>query len=418
MSVTHQTFTHVAQESASTAEQSVASKEQAMASNIELLAFIDDQTSLLAIEKLLASYALLASDKSKVLAGNLNSAVQYLSQQASPQVLLVDISAERDPLTRMSELANVCQPDTRVILLGTDNSIDLYRAFKNLGIDDYLTKPINHQQLADVIGQAFGQASSKERSAQQLVFTGCGGGVGVSTLVANISRGLAAKGAQTLAADLNSYGGDLDLLLGANAGFGLMNLLSGQQQVDKLFIERSCSQVAERLFLLKSLSQQQTFDASSYQRLAKQLGQHYNYLVWDLASQLFAVPGMLDVWLAADTKVLVCQPSLAGLRQAKAILNLTSDRQYGQRLILVLNYIHPHKEIMLSVEEMTRQLGQPFDHILPYAPKAVTQAADLGSSLLTANNPFSRALAELLADIWGQGQVAKPSLLARLRKRF
>lgn len=388
------------------------------ANSANLVAFIDDKNSLLSVEKLLSSYALISSDNSQVLAGDLNTAIQHLTQHNSPEILLVDVSAEQEPLTRMSALANVCQPDTKVILLGKDNSIDLYRALKNLGIHDYLTKPINQQQLAQVIGRALGKSAQQGRSAQQLVFTGCGGGVGVSTLTANVSRGIAEKGSQTLAIDLNSYSGDLDLLLGSNSGFGLMNLLSGQQQIDKLFIERSCSQINPRLFLLKSLGQQQTFSAESYQRLARQLGQHYNYLIWDMASHLMTIPGMLDLWLAADTKVIVCQPTLAGLRQAKSLLALASERQYGQRVILVLNYIHPNKDIVLTEQQMVQQLGQEFDHILPYAPKVVTKAADLGESLLTGKQAFSRGINDLISDIWGQGQVTKPSLFTRLRKRF
>lgn len=382
------------------------------------LAFVDDAASKVSVEKLLSSYALIGDQQREVKSGGLDAAVQYLSTHNSPSILLVDISTESQPLVRMAELANVCQPETKVILLGSDNSIDLYRALTNLGVHDYVTKPLNQQQVAEVIGRALGKSVAQGRTAQQLVVTGCGGGVGVSTLVANISRGLAAKGAQTLAADLNSYGGDLDLLFGATANFGLMNLLSGQQAIDKLFIERSCSQVEERLYVLKSVGQQQTFSAERYQALAQQLGQHYNYLVWDLASHLFTVPGIMDLWLAADTKVIVCQPTLAGLRQAKALLSLVAEREHGQRLILVLNYIHPTKDVMLTEAQMEQQLGQKFDHVLPYAPKIVTKAADLGETLLKTSHAFGRALNSLLADIWGQAEVTQPSLLARFRKRF
>lgn len=387
-------------------------------SGTNLLAFVDSKNTQLSMQKLLSSYALGGPESCQVQTGGLTSAIEFLSNHDSPQILMVDVSDETDPLARMSALANVCRPETKVILFGSDNNIELYRALKSLGIHDYLTKPINQSQLTDVLGTALGKSSSNKRSAQQLVVTGCGGGVGVSTLVANISRGLAGKGAQTLAADLNSYGGDLDLLLGASHGFGLMNLLSGQQQVDKLFIERSCSKVDDRLYVLKSLAQQQTFNPDSYQRLSEQLGQHYNYVVWDLASQLFALPGMLDLWLTADTKVIVCQPTLSGLRQAKAMLSLVAERQHGQRVILVLNYIHSSKDLLLTEKQMVEQLGQEFDHVLPYVPKAVTKAGDLGDSLLTGSNLFSRALANLVADIWGDSTTVKPSLLNRLRKAF
>jgi pilus assembly protein CpaE len=393
-----------------------------------LLAFVTDKSNELLLNKVFSNFSTSMaslnagtqgkhSNTTKAINGNIDAAINYLRDNQSPKILIVDIDDEEQVMTSINALAHVCEPGTRVLVIGSSDNVDLYRELKNMGIDDYLCKPLNQSLLLHALGRATGKVQQTARvgSGKSVAIAGCCGGVGVSTIAANLARAFANHGAKTLVTDLNSYGGDIDLLLNANsnAGVGLVQLLNEQKNIDKLLIERSCLRVEQRLYLLKSLGQKYHFDSQGYQKLAQALTQEFNYLLWDLPAHLLIEQGIADTLFNADVQVLVCSPSLASLRQCKALLTQLGEQRYAQRTLLVLNLLHGNSEHSLSQTMLEQHLGRSFDHVLPYAPKKVHKAAELGGSLLSEVHGVGRSLLALSEDILGVSQQVNNSLFAR-----
>src|ERR1700749_3723452 len=90
----------------------------------------------------------------KVHKGGLRNAVQSLSITASPNILFVDMSESGDPLNDINGLAEVCEPGTVVIAAGQVNDVRLYRDLVASGIQDYLLKPLNPDNLRESIASA------------------------------------------------------------------------------------------------------------------------------------------------------------------------------------------------------------------------------------------------------------------------
>jgi len=385
----------------------------ASAATNKLLAFIIDSGTQTLIE---TTFNSLEQDSYVVINGNIDSAIDYLRAQPSPSVLVLDVSDQSQVVSQVSRLANVCEPGTRVIIIGQDKDLDLYRELKEMGVDDYLTKPINRDQLVHSLGRATGKVTSvRKRSGKQIAITGCCGGSGVSTLTANLGVALAKHGAQTLIADLDCFGGDIDILLNSQSGFGLMNLLTDQQNIDKLLVERACQQINDRLSLLKSHGQRQHFSPDNYLKLRNALCRDFNYLLWDTPSHLLADQGISDTLIAADVQIIICPPTLAGIRHCKNLLTLLANKQQQQRLLLVLNYTQNERELALTQTEIEQALGRVFDHVLPFAPKAVNKAAQLGLSLVDKPQVIGRAINKIAEDILGVTQSNSTNILQRLR---
>jgi len=384
----------------------------AIASTNHLLAFIIDRGTQSLIETIFSG---IEQSSHQVINGNIDSAVDYLKNNKSPNVLLLDVSDQKLIVSEISRLANVCEPGTRVIIIGQDKDLDLYRELKEMGIDDYLTKPINRDQLVHALGRATGKVTSvRKRSGKQIAITGCCGGSGVSTLTANIGRALAKHGAQTLITDLDSFGGDIDILLDSQSGFGLMNLLTDQQNIDKLLVERACQQVSQRLFLLKSHGQRQHFSPENYLKLRNALSRDFNYLLWDVPSHLLGEQGISDTLIGADIQVVICPATLAGVRQCKTLLTLLANKQQEQRLLLVLNHTQNERDIVLTQAEMEQSLGRSFDHVLPFAPKAINKASQLGQSLIDSPQAIGRHINKIAEDILGVTHTNSSNVLQRL----
>ena len=82
--------------------------------------------------------------------GNISAAIAQLGKRSSPQLLIVDITGAKDPGAQINQLAEVCEPDTGVIVIGEVNDISLYREFKDAGIVEYFFKPL----VRDVVMRA------------------------------------------------------------------------------------------------------------------------------------------------------------------------------------------------------------------------------------------------------------------------
>ncbi len=150
--------------------------------------------------------------------GNIETAITALGQQPSPRLLIVDISGVADPLSRVNELANVCEPNTDVIAIGDRNDIVLYRDLKYAGVAEYFFKPL----VGDVVTRACnsilnGTTTPLTTRTGKLVFIlGVRGGVGATTIAVNTAWQLAeTRQRWVMLLDLDLQNGDSALQLDA-----------------------------------------------------------------------------------------------------------------------------------------------------------------------------------------------------------
>ena len=105
---------------------------------ISLKGYLNDHESREALRAATKALEFTAS----VHAGTVNTAIKALDGARSPNVLVVDLSGVDFELAAMEALANVCEPNVRVIAVGERNDIFLYRRLKSIGVAEYLYKPV------------------------------------------------------------------------------------------------------------------------------------------------------------------------------------------------------------------------------------------------------------------------------------
>src|SRR5260370_17937301 len=91
------------------------------AGRLPLMAFVDAET-----ERVLQEASVLLG-RCVIMRGGISKAIEYLSAQRSPLLLLVDISDVDLPLPLIHTLADVCEPGTNVVPIGDENDVALYR---------------------------------------------------------------------------------------------------------------------------------------------------------------------------------------------------------------------------------------------------------------------------------------------------
>src|SRR6202008_2787959 len=132
--------------------------------------------------------------RSVIMRGGITKAIEYLSEQRSPHLLLVDISGIDLPLSKIQMLADVCEPGTNVVAIGDHNDVGLYRDLIDAGVSHYIVKPLTRELLAKALTPKLnsGEIGRSALKLGKLVsFVGARGGVGATTLAGNLAWYLA-----------------------------------------------------------------------------------------------------------------------------------------------------------------------------------------------------------------------------------
>src|SRR5579862_1621452 len=84
--------------------------------------------------------------------GGVNAAVEHYRGQITPNLLIVETKLSgQQALAELDRLAEVCDPATKVIVVGRSNDVELYRELMRRGASEYLVAPLSPLQLIEVI---------------------------------------------------------------------------------------------------------------------------------------------------------------------------------------------------------------------------------------------------------------------------
>lgn len=357
--------------------------------------------------------------------GGIEAAQRHLADGGSPDLLIVDLSGVGNPLGAIGQLADVCEPGTRVIALGSANDVKLYRALIEAGVADYLVKPVAAEDLARAIDQADGGSSSApaaEAKGQVVAVIGARGGVGASTVALNLAWLISQERARKVAlVDLDLHFGSLALSLDLETGNGFRDVLQNPARIDPLFLERASIRAADRLILLgteEPLAAVRHWDAGAFRPLLEELTKAHDLVILDLPRAMAL--DHPELIAAADRTLLIADLSLAALRDMLRLQTLVRELAPKTRVGLLLNRPRPPGKNDVPPAEFAKTLGEPVAAELPYDGKAAMLAAGGGKPLVAAagKGKAAEALRKLAANLTAEkkSRTRRRGLLARLLK--
>ncbi len=181
--------------------------------------FVSDQDSEGVIRQALSD---LGVDDAVFTKGTVETATADLATKASPRLLFVDLSGVEDPVARLYDLADRCEPSVSVVAIGDRNDIILYRDLKNAGISEYFFKPLIIDLVKATCNSVLSgghEHSTSPRTGKLVFVLGVRGGVGATTIAANAAWYLAERRQRwVMLVDLDLQNGDLALQLDSNSG--------------------------------------------------------------------------------------------------------------------------------------------------------------------------------------------------------
>lgn len=370
------------------------------AAQLELLAFVTDPDAEAVLREALLEVLPTGVD---VRRGNVRAAKNALQKLPTPKTLIVDVSGEEQPLVLLGDLAQVVEPDVRVLVIGDRQDATFYRHItRSLGVMEYLYKPVTRDMVARYFGPLItSQPSHHERVHGGFVvtITGARGGVGATTVAGHLAWhfGILAR-QHTVLLDPDLHRGSAAMLLDAKTTPGLRTAFEAPRRIDELFVERVAQPVSGRLHVLageESLEEQPNFAEGAVERLLEALRRRYNMIVADTPFGPLQV--YRDLLFQAKQRVVVLTPTLACVRETLRLLGLPNGPMQARRALVVLN--RNGMAGGMTRKQVEDALKFRVDVAIPDLPRRIVGAATMGDPAAAMRGPFQAAIRELAREV-------------------
>ncbi|HEX7388689.1 MAG TPA: histidine kinase [Acidiphilium sp.] len=269
--------------------------------------------------------------------GSVRTAIGAMMRMPAPQILVVDISGDDRPLQSLAELCDVIEPSVTLLVLGDIDDVDLYRAIgRRVGAADYVFKPVTREMVARYFTPLITHDAvigDQARGGRIVAVTGARGGVGASSIACALAWFLG------VGANRHTLLLDADPVIGvATEWFGIETDTPDEGADDPAFTAGAARPVRNRLSVLASTpdpgSDPAAMDGAAG-RLIEAIRFRFNFIVVDLP--FVPVPSCREILDFAHHRVIVTDPSIAGLRDTLRLLAIPNGAGQPQRPTILLN---------------------------------------------------------------------------------
>ncbi len=378
-----------------------------------VVAILQDQATLDRVQGIIRELQL---DDELIIEPTLDAALGRIREGYHPRVLVLDLTDSAAPIAEISAARAVGGTDLKLLALGGVNDVGLFRDLLAAGANDYLVKPPSRESLASVLEKrnpAIG--GSGGGLGQVIVFLGSRGGVGTTTTAVSCAWLLAEQRRErTALVDLDLHFGTVALNLDTDPGSGLCEALEQPSRIDSLFIERAMVKVSDTLRILAAeatVSDPLIVDPGAIDVLLYELRRKFAWVVIDLPR--WVTPTQRVVLAAASRVIVICERSLAGLRDTIRLQTLVREHAPQTRLMMIEAGASGDRA-MVGKSEFEKAVGKPLDGTISYDPKAAGAATNSGQPLPLAapRSSVAKELQQLVTTLAGPAAAQKRRMFA------
>ncbi|HEX7916658.1 AAA family ATPase [Rudaea sp.] len=390
----------------------------ANAEAVDLLAVFSDAASVGALRSLIADQAIA---NAHVQTGTIDEAIRLLRTLGRPpRQLLVDVSGSEMPLSDLARLADACAPSVSVVVIGERNDVGLYRSLLEVGVHDYVVKPVTVELLRRSLSTR--DPSTPARAGKVIGFVGARGGVGATTIAVSLARHLSARTLRHVVyVDLDLHGGAAGTMLGLRIGNGLTELLQEPGAIDSPSLDRAMTAAGDRLFVLASELAYETDVAlrpGALANLANVLTRRFHYVLLDLPRR--DGRGLEELFDVSQNVCIVTDRSVYAARECARIIRFAEEHSDNRDISVLLNNPLEPVADRVHAQDFKRALGSSVVHEFPYDPKSLARAENLGEPIggRAGRDGFAAAIERLADNLTGRESAAPPAWHTQLLKRW
>jgi pilus assembly protein CpaE len=360
--------------------------------------------------------------------GSVLAAATMFATSPTPNLIILETTSDRASLFgELEQLASVCDPSTKVVIIGHNNDVGLYRELIRNGISEYMVAPVS---MADLIGTITGifVDPDSEPLGRTIAFVGAKGGVGSSTIAHNCAWAVSNLFAtEVILADLDLAFGTANINFDQDPPQGIAEAVYAPERLDDVFLDRLLAKCSTHLSMLAAPSMlDRTYDLerTAFSPMLEVVQRSAPVTVLD-------VPHLWTDWTRSvlsdvDQVVITCVPDLANLRNTKNLVDtLKKIRPNDAQPILILNQVGMPKRPEITPADFCDPLGLEASAILPFDSALFGGAANSGRMIgeVDPKSPITETLSQLAHIITGRTETKKrrrsglPSLMSLLGRK-
>lgn len=392
---------------------------------VNIQAFCEDQDTAAMIEKA-SQDRRLSKAHVTVQMGGAQAAVAFYKNASTPNLVIIESLLDRtDMLGELDRLAEVCDPGTKVVVVGHVNDVLLYRELLRRGVSEYVVAPVKVLQIIESISAIYTDPETGP-VGQVIAFLGAKGGSGSSTVCHNTAFAIAsALKSDVVIADFDLPFGTAGLDFNQDPLQGIADALSSPERLDEMVLDRLLSRCSDHLSLFAApgtLDRPYDLDPHSCDTVLDVVRENVPWIAVD-------VPHLWTAWakqvvLRADHVVITASPDLANLRNTKNLIDqLKGSRPNDRAPLLVLNQVGVPKRPEISVKDFGYAIELEPKIVIDFDAQLFGTAANNGQMIEEVSDKSKaaeafRSLANILTDRSEQKSERQSMLapiLARLR---
>jgi len=366
----------------------------------------------------------LARTHTTIYMGGVDAAIDHYETRATPNLIVVEtLDPKVDILDGLERLAERCDATTKVIVIGANNDIALYRRLMKAGVSDYLITPLTPMQFMDSVSSLYVDPNAAP-IGKIIVFAGTKGGAGSSSMAHNVGWLISEEIEDDVTiVDFDVAFGTAGLDFNQEPAQGVSDALASPERLDDVLLDRLLAKCTDHLNVLAApaaLDRDMELEPGAYESVLDVVRQSCPVVIVDL-------PHVWSAWakqilVAADEVVLVTSPDLAGLRNTKNLADLlVLARPNDAPPHIVLNQCGLPKRPEILAKDFSEAIGRDISAAVPFDAMLFGTAANNGQMIgeLKSDAKPTEELRELAQALTGRKVPVKQkqSVLTKFVKR-
>ncbi|NOZ33545.1 MAG: AAA family ATPase [Alphaproteobacteria bacterium] len=346
--------------------------------------------------------------------GGIDAAVEIYKTNPTPNLVILETTLRPEEIpSSLERLADVCDETTKVVVVGHVNDVQLYRDLVRSGVSEYLVMPTSASALVSTIVELF-VAEGAAPIGRTIGFFSAKGGAGSSTLAHNIAWAMAHSLHQdVLIMDMDLAFGTAGLNFNQDPVNGLADAVFAPDSVDEVMIDRLMSKAANHINLLTSpgsLERTYDFGRRDFEQIVEICQRNVPAVILDL-------PHAWNDWIrhtltTLDEIVIVAQPDLANLRNAKNIVDtIKAIRPSDNPPHLIVNQVAMPKRPEIAAKEFAASIDCRLSGQIPFDPALFGTAANNGQMIaeVSASHKINDTLRTIALQLAGRASASVPA---------
>ena len=348
----------------------------------------------------------------RITSGGVSAAANMFAGSPTPNLLILETRADANTLLEeLGDLASVCDPDTRVVVVGHVNDVSLYRELVRNGVSEYIVAPVSMADVIGVISTIFVDPDAAPLG-RSIAFVGAKGGVGSSTIAHNCAWSISSLfSSEVILADLDLAFGTANLNFDNDPTQGIAEAVYSPDRLDEVFLDRLLAKCSEHLSMLAAPSMlDRTYDFAGDVFLPI-----LDIIQRNAPVSVLDVPHIWTDWTrkvlcSADEIVITATPDLANLRNTKNLFDtLRKLRPNDRQPLLILNQVGMAKRPEIAPDVFCDPLEIEPLAIIPFDAMLFGEAANSGLMIgeSAPKSPVAEALSQIAHVVTGRAEAKK-----------